>query len=281
MLLCDQPVRWEGDLLDDMRPRRFGRRLPIGGSVVAAIALVSVLVAPAGAATPAAYVLLTGLPRQTLTPGATNPAVTQATIQQTICLVGWTATIRPPSSYTSRLKASQIDTYGFADHRLADYEEDHLISLELGGAPRDPHNLWPEPRHIRLADGTDVGGYSKDALENSLKRRVCAGTLSLASAQHEITRNWVRYWKLMKAGGSASPTPSPGPLPSATPAASPSPTPGAGPLSESAVAAATAAGATAVCNDGSWSYSQTRSGTCSYHGGVYWWTGNLGPPGPG
>jgi hypothetical protein len=25
-----------------------------------------------------------------------------------------------------------------------DYEEDHLISLELGGAPRDPKNLWPQ-----------------------------------------------------------------------------------------------------------------------------------------
>jgi hypothetical protein len=46
-------------------------------------------------------------------------------------------------------------------------------------------------------------------------------------------------------------------------------------------AAATAAGATAVCADGTWSYSQNRSGTCSHHGGVHWWTGNLGAAGPG
>jgi hypothetical protein len=46
-------------------------------------------------------------------------------------------------------------------------------------------------------------------------------------------------------------------------------------------AAATAAGATAVCADGTWSYSQHRSGTCSSHGGVHWWTGNLGAAGPG
>jgi hypothetical protein len=46
-------------------------------------------------------------------------------------------------------------------------------------------------------------------------------------------------------------------------------------------AAATAAGASAVCADGTWSYSKNRSGTCSSHGGVHWWTGNLGPPGPG
>jgi serine/threonine-protein kinase len=46
-------------------------------------------------------------------------------------------------------------------------------------------------------------------------------------------------------------------------------------------AAATAAGASAVCADGTWSYSKSRSGTCSGHGGVHWWTGNLGAPGPG
>lgn len=46
-------------------------------------------------------------------------------------------------------------------------------------------------------------------------------------------------------------------------------------------AAATAAGASAVCHDRTWSYSKHRSGTCSSHGGVHWWTGNLGPAGPG
>jgi hypothetical protein len=268
-------------MLDDARPRPSRRTVSIWGSLVALIALLAVLVSPAAAATPADHVLATGLPSRTLTPGATNPNVTQATIHQTICVSGWTATIRPSSSYTSKLKVKQIDTYGFADHHLADYEEDHLISLELGGAPRDPLNLWPEPRHIRLADGTDVGGYAKDALENSLKRRVCSGTLSLVSAQHEIARNWVKYWKVMKAAGSPAPTPTPSPTPVATPTPTPAPMAVPAPLSDASVAAATAAGATAVCNDGTWSYSQTRSGTCSSHDGVYWWTGNLGPPGPG
>ena len=68
-------------------------------------------------------------PDPVLTPGATNPAVTQATIGTTICLPGWTATIRPPASYTTRLKTQQIVAYGYADTRTADYEEDHLISL--------------------------------------------------------------------------------------------------------------------------------------------------------
>lgn len=31
------------------------------------------------------------------------------------------------------------------------------------------------------------------------------------------------------------------------------------------------AGATAICNDGTYSYSQNRRGTCSHHGGVREW----------
>jgi Protein of unknown function (DUF3761) len=46
-------------------------------------------------------------------------------------------------------------------------------------------------------------------------------------------------------------------------------------------APAVAAGASAVCADGTYSVSAHRSGTCSHHGGVHWWTGNLGPAGPG
>ncbi len=258
-------------------PQLTRRAIPIGGSVIAVVALLAVLASPASAATAADHVLATGLPSHTLTPGATNPAVTQATIHATICLTGWTATVRPSSSYTSALKVKQLGTYGFVDRHLADYEEDHLISLELGGSPRNPLNLWPEPRHVRLSDGSDVGGYAKDAFENDLKRRVCDGALSLASAQHEIARNWVKYWRIMKAGGSASPVPTP----TAAATASPTTAPTILPMSADAIAAATAAGATAVCNDLTWSFSQTRSGTCSSHGGVYWWTGNLGPPGPG
>jgi hypothetical protein len=39
------------------------------------------------------------------------------------------------------------------------------------------------------------------------------------------------------------------------------------------------AGATAICKDGTYSFSQTRSGTCSHHGGVATWlTGDAAPP---
>ena len=112
-------------------------------------------------------------------------------------MVGWTATIRPPTSYTTALKVRQLATYGFGDRRLADYEEDHLVSLELGGSPTSAKNLWPEPHHIRIG-GLDLGSYTKDALETHLKSLVCAGKITLAKARTEIAWNWVAYWKAWK-----------------------------------------------------------------------------------
>jgi hypothetical protein len=108
-----------------------------------------------------------------LTPGALNPNVTQATIGATVCRHGWTKSVRPPVSYTNALKVRQLVRYGLRGPPSA-YQEDHLISLELGGDPVDPRNLWPEP-YPRAA--------KVDAIENELNGRVCSGSLSLADAQ--------------------------------------------------------------------------------------------------
>jgi hypothetical protein len=110
---------------------------------------------------------------RTLTPGALNPDVTQATVGATICVHGWTRTIRPPSSYTSALKVEQMAAYGLGGIPSG-YQEDHLISLELGGHPTDPRNLWPQP-YPRAAE--------VDQIENELNDKVCSGKLSLAAAQ--------------------------------------------------------------------------------------------------
>jgi len=108
-----------------------------------------------------------------LTPGVLNPEVTQATIGSTICRRGWTRTVRPPSDYTSALKERQMTAYREMGPPSG-YQEDHLISLELGGHPTDPRNLWPEP-YPRAAD--------VDRIENDLNAKVCAGDISLAEAQ--------------------------------------------------------------------------------------------------
>jgi hypothetical protein len=125
-------------------------------------------------------------PNPHITPGAIDPSITQKNIHSTICLRGYTSTVRPPSSYTTSLKIRQLQA-GYAvngDYRTSDYEEDHLISLELGGSPSDPRNLWPEPY-------SDVAGARvKDRIENKLHDLVCSGAIQLRTAQRLIASNW-------------------------------------------------------------------------------------------
>jgi len=173
---------------------------------------------------------LPGEPDPALTPGALNPTVTQATIRSTICVSGWTATIRPPSSYTTSLKIRQIGQYGYTNTATAAYEEDHLIALELGGASSDPRNLWPEPYTISLADGRSTGARVKDTYENQLKRAVCARTMTLASAQARIGDHWVHYYYGLSLGPTVPSTPHPvtAATQAPTPASTPRPTAGHG-----------------------------------------------------
>ena len=131
-------------------------------------------------------------PRADLTPGATNPGVTQENLAQTICNPHWsTKSIRPREEYTNRLKHQQMEEYGDADTNPRDYEEDHLIPLELGGNPVDPGNLWPEPYVTSVQDG---GAKDKDKVENYLHDQVCLGVISLAEAQREIATDWYKVY---------------------------------------------------------------------------------------
>jgi hypothetical protein len=107
------------------------------------------------------------------TPGVLNPDVTQENIHSTICRHGWTSTNRPPVSYTNALKVKQMRQYGETGS-MSDYQEDHLISLEMGGSPTDPRNLWPEP-YPRAGQ--------MDQIENQLNSEICDGQLTLAQAQ--------------------------------------------------------------------------------------------------
>ncbi len=125
-----------------------------------------------------------GLPDPICTPGVGDPRVTQANVLTTICVSGYTTKVRPSTVYTDALKVEQIKAYGYTDTALADYEEDHLIPLELGGHPTDPKNLWPEPRS---------GAYPaamKDGIENSLHNKVCSGLMTLLAARASIAMNW-------------------------------------------------------------------------------------------
>jgi hypothetical protein len=133
------------------------------------------------------------LPDPRCTPGAIDPAVTQADIRRTICVSGYTAKVRPPESVTEVEKRLSMEAYSSAK-ALHAYEYDHLVSLELGGARNDPRNLWPEP-----------GGSPnpKDALENHLHAQVCDGVITLATAQRTIARDWVTAYRRYRTGAAA------------------------------------------------------------------------------
>jgi hypothetical protein len=131
------------------------------------------------------------LPDPRCTPGALNPAVTQQTIGSTICVSGWTSTVRPPESVTEPEKLADMRSYGLTPRPSA-YEYDHLVPLELGGAVNDPRNLWPEPDY---AGGRGFYLNPKDHLERALNRLVCRGQMSLSRAQLLIARNWAAAYR--------------------------------------------------------------------------------------
>jgi len=138
-----------------------------------------------GTAPASCHVLSGPRPDPTCTPGAIDPAVTQANISTTICRSGYTATVRPPTSQTNKLKAQMYKAYGIKTGTVS--ELDHLVSLELGGA-NDALNLWPE-----------VGSLPnpKDTVENDLHRAVCSGKVKLAAAQQAIAANWMTAEKVL------------------------------------------------------------------------------------
>lgn len=138
--------------------------------------------ATAGAATPVSTDPLQPLlPDPAKTPGATLP-VTAADI----CARGYARKVR---NVPSSVKRQVYLSYGIAHRRPRQYEVDHLISLELGGS-NSVKNLWPESF---LTEPWNA--HVKDALENELHRRVCAGQLDLAVAQHEIATDWIAAYR--------------------------------------------------------------------------------------
>ncbi|AEW97755.1 MULTISPECIES: hypothetical protein [Streptomycetaceae] len=129
------------------------------------------------------------LPDPTCTPGALNPKVTQATLDSTICRKGgYTSDIRPPTNITNREKAANAKSYGYTGN-MRDAEYDHLVSLQLGGDPNDPRNLWVEPPSPGHRPNSGPNN-DKDAVETSLHTAVCKKQVTLEAAQRAIAGDW-------------------------------------------------------------------------------------------
>lgn len=115
---------------------------------------------------------------------ALNPDVHQDTIAQTICVPGYTKTVRPSTTYTNGVKKKLLREAGIGEEHISEYELDHIVPLALGGHPRSLDNLMLQPW-----EGTD-GAKRKDRLEVKLQCLVCAGQVPLQEAQQEIYTDW-------------------------------------------------------------------------------------------
>ena len=115
---------------------------------------------------------------------ALNPDVAAESLAQTVCVAGYTATVRPLTTYTKGVKAKLLRESGLDASHMADYELDHIIPLGVGGHPRKLSNLTLQPW---------VGENSakeKDKLEHRLQRMVCGGQIHLVDAQFCIAEDW-------------------------------------------------------------------------------------------
>ncbi len=148
------------------------------------------------------------------TPGAANPDIRQDNIGDNICSKNWnTGLVRPPSSYTTNLKKKQIKNWNLTG-TAASYEEDHLVSLEDGGHPKDERNLWPELWNFKV--GTkDLGAHTKDRVEGYIHDEICfnipnhrvnskkykaTASVTLARGQEILANDWYACYMNMVAG---------------------------------------------------------------------------------
>lgn len=121
-------------------------------------------------------------------PGVDNPNVTQATIGSTICVANWTKTVRPPTSYTNRLKR-QLMVSQHLPGKASDFELDHFLSIEDGGSPDSPDNLWMQPY------AEPYGARTKDKVETRIHALICKGKITLDEGRNALRTDWVAAYR--------------------------------------------------------------------------------------
>ncbi len=155
-----------------------------------------------------------------------NPEITQTNIGKNICNRKWsTRQVRPSSSYTRKLKFDPMQQYGdtvadeaqrcvLRSNNPKCYEEDHLISLEAGGHPTGPENLWPEEYNSKI-NGQIVGARQKDLVEGFIHDEICFAIpdsprnskiyhphsgITLKRGQEILAKDWFRCYQNMVRG---------------------------------------------------------------------------------
>lgn len=157
-----------------------------------AICLIALLVATVGSATDPI------LPNLRLTPGVYRKDLTA----DEICKTKWGLDKR---HVTESMKKQVFAEYKIALSRRSDFEVDHLVSRELGGAD-DVRNLWPESYVTQ-----PYNAHRKDRLENYLHKLVCKKEITLAQARDAVTNDWRKAYKKYFGEPTATPQKSPKP----------------------------------------------------------------------
>lgn len=130
------------------------------------------------------------LPDPKCTPGAVDSKVTASDISTTICRKGgYTTSVRPPESLTEPAKKKLLAAYGIPESKISDYELDHLIELNAGGAS-DLRNLWPEPNTLTEYKGSAFVHNDKDEVEEYTYHAICDGKASVTAVQKAVAANW-------------------------------------------------------------------------------------------
>jgi hypothetical protein len=116
--------------------------------------------------------------------------VTDANVSSTVCRRGgYTSSVRPPESLTNRAKKQLLAAYRIPVSRIGDYELDHFIALNDGGAS-DIRNLWPEPNTFSQFHESAFIHNDKDAVEDYTFQAICDHKVSVTAVQKAIAVNW-------------------------------------------------------------------------------------------
>lgn len=124
--------------------------------------------------------VVVAVPRANLTPGAVL-----LVSKEQVCMDEHANNRTVPVATRRRV----FQAYGIPESDARSYEVDYLITPALGGSD-DIHNLWPQSY-----SATAWNARAKDELEEQLREMVCAGDLDLATAQREISRDWIAAYK--------------------------------------------------------------------------------------
>jgi hypothetical protein len=151
------------------------------GRALLSVLAVLVLAAPVAGAHAAGPCKRGRLPDPRCSPG--KPA--RGATVRAVCTPGYSRRVRQVSERTKR---RVYRLYGIRHRTTGQYEVDHIIPLELGGS-NSIRNLFPEAARPR------PGFHEKDRLENRLHYQMCAGKITLRSAQRRIRTNWLLAYR--------------------------------------------------------------------------------------